>query len=324
VPHAAGFVNAVLRAAARGDVAFPDREREPADFLATWGSHPRWIVERWIARFGVEAASALCDFDNRRPEVCLRANRLRSSRAELLAELPGSRPGALSPDAVKCATPAYAAVRRVVEAGRASVQDESGMLVAPLLDPQPGESVVDLAAAPGGKACHLAELRRDTGTVLAFDRNPNRLERVRENAARLGLQSVVAARADARRLAARPSDGVLLDAPCSGLGVLGRRPDLRWRKRPADLPRLAKLQRDLLDAACRHVRPGGRLVYSVCSFEPEETVEVAAGFSAAHPDLEPDDVESTEALRAGPGFLYFLPHRDGTDGGFAARWRRRG
>jgi 16S rRNA (cytosine967-C5)-methyltransferase len=126
-----------------------------------------------------------------------------------------------------------------------------------------------------------------------------------------------------RRLVLEPAAGVLLDAPCSGLGVLARRPDLRWRKTSADVLRLAALQSELLASAARSVAPGGLLVYSVCSFEPEETVEVAARFAAAHPEFEPADSGMPETLRAGPGLRYFLPQLHGMDGGFVARWRRR-
>jgi 16S rRNA (cytosine967-C5)-methyltransferase len=150
-----------------------------------------------------------------------------------------------------------------------------------------------------------------------------KLEPLRANIARLGLDNVTVGTCDVRRHTIRDADGVLLDAPCSGLGVLGRRPDLRWRKRPEDLPRLQALQLEMLGAAAAAVRPGGLLVYSVCSFEPEETTEVAARFVNAHPEFEPADAAIPEALRAAPGLLYSLPHRHAMDGGFAARWRRR-
>ena len=325
VPRAAGYVNAVLRTLlrTRSAIAFPDAEREPLLWLETWGSHPRWIVERWLGRFGAEATAALCAYDNRRPALCLRTNRLRGDRESLLAALPGSAAGTWSPDAVRAATAAYADVRRVVEIGLASVQDESGMLVAPLLEPRPGSTLLDVAAAPGGKACHLAELQGGVGAVFAYDRSAAKLAALRDNVVRLGLGNVVVDRADARTLERPAADGVLLDAPCSGLGVLARRPDLRWRKRPDDLPRLGALQSELLEAAARLVRPGGLLVYSVCSFEPEETETVVARFAAAHPEFQLDDPGLPEALRGGPGLLYFYPHRHGLDGGFAARWRRR-
>jgi 16S rRNA (cytosine967-C5)-methyltransferase len=323
-PQGAGFVNAVLRSALRGRqaLAFPDRDRDPLGYLEAAASHPRWLLERWLERFGLEETEALCAYDNRRPDLCLRANPARTTPAALRADLPGSVPGRWSEAAVRCPGPAWGAARRAVLDGRASVQDESGMLVAPQLRPRPGQELLDLAAAPGGKTCHLAELLEGTGVVRAYDRTPAKVQKVRENAARLGLANVLAAVGDARKLHVPPADGVLLDAPCSGLGVLARRPDLRWRKRPDDLPRLQALQLELLEAAARHVRPGGLLVYSLCSFEPEETLEVVERFGARHAELRLDDEHLPPALRAAPGVLYFFPQRHGIDGGFVARWRR--
>jgi 16S rRNA (cytosine967-C5)-methyltransferase len=322
--RAAGFANAVLRAVLRGrdGITFPDREREPLAYLVAAHSHPEWMLLRWLERFGLEETEALCAYDNRRPELCLRVNRIRSTREELLERLPGAVAGRWSEDAVRCSGPAYGPARQLVQEGLASVQDESGMLVAPLLEPRAGLRLLDLAAAPGGKACHLGELLGGGGVVAAFDRTARKLERLRENVLRLGLENVLVAEADARELRTEPADGVLLDAPCSGLGVLSRRPDSRWRKRLEDLPRLQALQLELLAVAARHVRPGGVLVYSVCSFEPEETSDVVEKFGAGHHGMRLDSGPAPSALRTAPGILYFLPQRHGLDGGFAARWRR--
>jgi 16S rRNA (cytosine967-C5)-methyltransferase len=320
-PRGAGLVNAVLRAATRAGPPTPPTGDDPSA-LAAWWSHPDWIVARWLARFGRAETEALCAYDNARPELCLRTNVRRTTRDALVARLPGSRPGRWSDVAVRLGRSGYAPARACVEAGLASVQDESAALVAPALAPQAGETVVDVAAAPGGKSCHLAEIVGDQGRVLAFDRTEARVQRVRDNAARLGLENVVAAVGDARRLHVDPADGVLVDAPCSGLGVLARRPDLRWRKQPEDLERLGRLQSTLLAAAARYVRPGGRLVYSVCTFEPEETSAVGERFTAAHPEFTPDDDDGL-VLRSGPGISYSFPQRHGIDGGFVARWRRR-
>jgi 16S rRNA (cytosine967-C5)-methyltransferase len=158
---------------------------------------------------------------------------------------------------------------------------------------------------------------------VAYDRTTEKIEKIRANARRLGLENVTVATGDARRVRPAPAAAVLLDAPCSGLGVLSRRPDLRWRKSAADLPRLQRLQLDLLHAAARLVAPGGRLVYSVCSFEPEETSAVVEAF-ARTAGFEPDGTSLPERLQAGPGILYSLPQRHGMDGGFVACWRRTG
>jgi 16S rRNA (cytosine967-C5)-methyltransferase len=321
-PRAATFVNAVLRSLLRGGAESAARVLDPVAFLTTVGSHPEWLVRRWVHRFGEDEARALCAYDNGRPQLCLRVNPHRATVAEVLHQVPGSRLGLWTDVVVRCPGVGYAEVRPWVEAGRVSVQDESAVLVALEASPRPGERWLDLAAAPGGKACHLAELVGESGQVLAFDVTPTKVRRIRDNAARLGLAHLLAAEADARRVQAPECDGVLVDAPCSGLGVLSRRPDARWRKRPADLERLPGLQLALLEAGLRHVRPGGVLVYSVCSFEPEETTAIVERFGNAHPEVRLESGAGSAALRIEPGILYFLPQRHGIDGGFVARWRR--
>lgn len=322
-PRATAFVNAVLRASLRDRerVVFPDPAAEPCAHLTTAGSHPQWLVERWLARFGVDETSQLCAYNNRRPGLCLRVNRQRTTPREVRETIPDAGPGRWSQDVVR-APAGLARVRPLLEAGAVSVQDESAVLVTEEAAPQAGEEWLDLSAAPGGKACHLAERLGRGGRVLAYDVAAARVQRIRDNALRLGLDNVVVATGDALRIETPRCDGVLLDAPCSGLGVLSRRPDARWRKRPADLERLADLQGRLLAAAARRVKPGGILVYSVCTFEPEETTAVVERFGAAHPDLQLESGDAPEALRSGPGILYFLPQRHDVDGGFVARWRK--
>lgn len=321
-PAAAGLVNAVLRAALRApDGAAIPEGATPAATLAARHSHPEWLVARWLERFGREATEDLCRYDNRRPDLCLRVNAQRTTRAGLLAQIPGAVPGVWAAASVRLPVAGYAPARAAVQSGDASVQDEAATLVAPLVLADGARTVLDLTAAPGGKTCHLAELAGPGGIIHAFDRTPEKIARIAANAARLGLGNVVTAIGDARRLRVAPAPAVLLDAPCSGLGVLARRPDLRWRKSPSDLPRLGALQLALLQAAARLVEPGGRLVYSVCSFEPEETVEVVAQFAAV-PGFGLDSDGIPEGLRAGPGILYSLPQCHGMDGGFVACWRR--
>jgi 16S rRNA (cytosine967-C5)-methyltransferase len=205
------------------------------------------------------------------------------------------------------------------------VQDESETLVGELLGPAPGEGVLDLCAAPGGKTCHIQEARGSEGTVLAVDVQRNRLLRVRENLVRMGLSNAFLVLADGQDLAlARAVDRVLVDAPCSGLGVLARRADARWRKTEASMRGLVPLQRGLLAAGGNWVRPGGILVYSVCSNEPEEGPDQVQGFLHSHAGFELEDAGAhlpPEVVTDGCLVLY--PHRHATDGVFAARLRRR-
>jgi 16S rRNA (cytosine967-C5)-methyltransferase len=210
--------------------------------------------------------------------------------------------------------------------GHFFMQDESETLVGELLRPEPGETILDLAAAPGGKSTHIQELRGSQGMVIAVDAQRLRLKKVPENVARLGLEGIHAVLADGRAFAlARPVDRVLVDAPCSGLGVLRRRADARWRKTEASMRALLGLEGDLLRAGAEWVRPGGVLVYSVCSFEPEEGIHQVTRFMVEHPEFTLEDAADflpPEVVTEGCLLLY--PHRHGTDGAFAARLRRKG
>jgi 16S rRNA (cytosine967-C5)-methyltransferase len=322
-PRATALVNAVLRALLRaaGEIEFPAPERDPKSHLVTAGSHPEWIVGRWLRRFGTDETLRLCAYNNRRPRLSLRVNRQRATSAQVRERLPQALSGRWSADAVRAPEHGWAQVRPLLESGWVSVQDESAVLVTEEASPGPGEVWLDLAAAPGGKACHLAERVGEAGRVLAYDVGSHKVQRIRDNAVRLGLENIVAAEGNALEIEAPSADGVLLDAPCSGLGVLSRRPDARWRKRPGDLERLSELQLRLLESARQRVNPGGVLVYSVCSFEPEETTGVVERLTALHPELALESGQAPEALRYAPGILYFFPQRHDVDGGFVARWR---
>jgi 16S rRNA (cytosine967-C5)-methyltransferase len=323
-PAASGLVNAVLRGLLRQPLRpFPDAEKDPVGFLVQATSHPEWIVERWLPRFGFDATRALCEWNNARPKLRLRINRRRTTRAAILDALPGSCPGRLSPWAVHADGADWSRVAALLEQGLVSVQDESGVVVGDVCQAQAGEIWVDVAASPGGKTGCLAESLGDTGRVLAFDVSHRKVTRLAALPARLGFDTVHVLQGDGRQLPLRQVDGVLLDAPCSGLGVLARRPDARWRKQPGDLQRLPRLQAALLRAAATHVRPGGTLVYSLCSFEPEETLEVTRAFEASHPDFVADPGELAAALHGEQGVLYLLPQEHRVDGAFVARWRRR-
>jgi 16S rRNA (cytosine967-C5)-methyltransferase len=267
---------------------------------------------------------------NERPPLTLRVNTLRVTRDALATRL-------VSEETLRPEVTRYAPEGLVVGGGGApgtwrafadgsfTVQDEAAMLVARLLEPRPGEAVADVCAAPGAKTTHLAQLMENRGRVLAFDPQPARLARVTEAAARLGLAIVqaldgtVEARAPAFRGAC---DGVLVDAPCSNLGVLRRNPDAKWRRRPEDLAPVAARQRAILGAAATMVKPGGRLVYATCSLEPEENDEVWKAFLATHPDFSLDPPPVFPIPLDVDGALRCLPHRHGTDGFTAVRLRR--
>ena len=209
--------------------------------------------------------------------------------------------------------------------GRAQVQDESSMMVAHVLDPHPGEFVIDACSAPGGKTTHIAQMMNDSGRIAAFDIYEHKIKRIEENAARLGIHSIEAALLDARMIGTEyegMADRVLLDVPCSGLGVLRRRPDARWRKTEESIAMLPALQREILDSGARAVKPGGILVYSTCTIEPAENERMVQSFLNDHPEYK---LESAGALLPVPrntDMVQLLPQIDGTDGFFIARMRR--
>ncbi len=331
-PGVKAFVNAVLRSFAGRGV----REREPApphdpvEALAVRCSFPTWLAARWVARYGREEAQALMRAMNERPPLTLRANTLRVSREALAARLATEegliwRATRYAPEGLVVGAAGAPGTWRAFLDGDFAIQDEASMLVARLLEPRPGSTVADVCAAPGTKTTHLAQLMENRGRVLAFDPQPARLALVGEAAARLGiaiveaLDGTVEARAPSFRAAC---DGVLVDAPCSNLGVLRRNPDVKWRRRPAELAGCAARQREILAAAAEMVRPGGRLVYATCSLEPEENEDVAMAMLAAHPGWSLDPPPNFPIPLDAGGALRCLPHRHGTDGFTAIRFRR--
>jgi 16S rRNA (cytosine967-C5)-methyltransferase len=332
-PGAAGLVNGVLRKILREGGEVPDPERvieDSAGALAVVGSHPRWLVERWLRRLGEEETRALMLANNQPRPLGLRVNPLRTDRETLHRSLAArgvaTEASPLSRLSLRVTGNLVLAGLPEFEQGTFFVQDESETVVGELVGAEPGETVLDLAAAPGGKATQIQEGRGSKGLLIAVDTVMNRLSRVKENVARMGVDNVGIVCADGRVLAlARPVDRVLVDAPCSGLGVLGRRADARWRKTEASLRSLVALERELLQAGATHVRPGGILVYSVCSTEPEEGMEQVRRFLRERPEFELQDASefvASEAVTERCVLLY--PHRHGTDGAFAARMRRKG
>jgi 16S rRNA (cytosine967-C5)-methyltransferase len=328
-PGTAGLVNSVLRRLVEEKDRIQLPEGEDAESLSVWGSHPLWITERWLDRFGLEATRALLLANNRAIPVGLRVNALRGTRAQLIERLAAENVTATaarySPDLVWLDAHVSPGALAAFRSGLCTVQDESEALVSRLVAPEPHERLLDLCAAPGGKCTHLAELMGDEGEVWAMERAEARVPSIENTIARLGMHAIHVVQGDGRNYAfPMPFDRVLVDAPCSGLGVLGRRADARWRKGPEVLREMPPIQLELLQAGARRARPGGVLVYSVCSFEPEETVGIVERFLRAQPQMV---LESTAGLLPdevvdADGFMRVLPHVHGCDGAFAARFRK--
>jgi len=335
VPRGAGLVNALLRRV--------DRERDrlpwpPQDDLAGHISivygHPRWIVEGWIQQLGGDGAIDCARAMSLPPPVTLRVNTRRISREEAMGRLQtegatGIRETPFSP--VGVAVDRLPPLRDLpsFREGLVSVQDESSQMAVILLDPRPGETILDACAAPGGKTTMIAELTGDQGRVIALDRHPRKCSLISETARRLGMTSIETVTADATTWsppAGTLFDRVLVDAPCSGLGVIRRHPEGKWWKTPEDLPRLSRLQETILARVSRFVRPGGVLVYSTCSTNPDENERVIERFLATASDYSIEYPKSPPfpRFRVDPGMFRSWPHRDGMDGFSAVRLRRQG
>lgn len=334
-----GFVNGVLRATLRARSGWPTPvafEADPVEHIVQRWSLPGWLAEGLVGWFGPDEALALAEGLTRRPGVTLRVTGAATAaearaRAEALAEALGGRPGALSPGAVVLERLDDAA-REALDQGRAVVQDEGAQLVGWLSAPSAGQRVLDACAGLGGKTAHLAELTGPDGEVLAIDDDGPKLDVLARTLKALKLPPARCLVGDFRHLDAQvlggPFDVVVLDAPCSGLGVLRRHPEVRWRRGTEDLAALAQIQAGLLERAVEALAPGGALIYSVCTFTAQEGPAQIDALLAAHPELEADPTPPPEIpwarLRpAGAGWMT-LPHQHEADGFFMARLRRRG
>ena len=320
----AKFVNGVLRGLLRkqaaGELTFPDYEKDDAGYLALKYYHPRWLVKRWLGPWGKEGTERLLAFDNSAAPVCLRTNTLVTTRVKLMQDLQelGAEvhASAWSADGIVCDKLPSLYTLMTALPKHFYIQDESSMLVAPLLAPAPGMQVLDLCSAPGGKTTHIAQLMQDKGEVVACDVHEHKLELIAENAKRLDITCIQTLLNDAtveRSEWVGKFDRVLVDAPCSGMGVLRRRAEARWRKQRKDLKLFPPLQLAILAQAAKYVKDGGRMVYSTCTIEQSENHYLIEEFLAKHeewqrvPFAHPLTGEAVSELQ-------LLPQVDGIDG----------
>jgi 16S rRNA (cytosine967-C5)-methyltransferase len=333
---ASGFVNAVLRTISRRRRSLPlpprpvnGRERSAAlDYLAITLSHPRWLVERWLDRYGFAATEAWLQFNNAAAPLTLRVNPIRASPPALTERL--------NRDGIVVSPARFARDALIVDRGQPlagtglaeglfTVQDEASQLVPLLTGAQPGETILDTCAAPGGKTTAIAAMMKSEGLIVACDVRARRMALLERTVAATGATNVRLVQADlSERLPfSRQFDCVFVDAPCSGLGTIRRDPDIKWRRAAADLPTLAEHERRLLSNAADAVAPAGRLVYATCSSEPEENEEVAEQFLRTHPrfarvDARQAAVDLDAALVDGSGYLRTCPHVHGLEAFFGA------
>ncbi len=311
---ASKFVNGVLRSAVRA----PQKSEFPNDnsveTLALKTFHPAWIVKLFVEEFGLETAKKICATDNIEPSLCLRVNFLKSNRAEILDTLKKFGATAeiskLVPEGIICKSHGALDSFKPLKIGMCQVQDESSMLAAHWLNPAEGDFVIDCCAAPGGKATHIAELMKNHGRIIAADIYETKLQHIKENAKRLGIKIIEPVLLDARNIGEKffnKADKVLIDAPCSGLGVIRRKADLRWKKSFEEIAELPKLQAEILASAAKAVKKGGTLIYSTCTIIRRENEDIVENFLKNNKNFKIVKMKK------------FLPHIDGTDGFFIAK-----
>lgn len=302
----ANYVNGVLRSVARGGIEYP---KEGNEYLSVKYSFPMWLTDMWVKDFGYDFTEQLMQAFSKNPPLILRPNILKTTAEELAAKLDGE---VIDGGAVKCRG-FDIAKNPLYRDGYFSVQDKAAMDAAVVLDPQAGETIIDICAAPGGKTTHIAELMGNKGRVLAFDLYEHKVELIRKNAARLGIDIIDAKVQDAAvfdKSLAKSADRVLCDAPCSGLGIIGRKPEIKWNRTEA-LDEFPKLQSTIVKNCAEYVRDGGVLVYSTCTINRAENEGVADKLLQDNKDFE-KIYEKT-----------YYPHIDNTDGFYICKMKRK-
>ena len=338
--HAAssGFVNAVLRSIGRNkqNINYPDCVKDQISYLSIKYSHPEWIVEKWVNRFGREFTEALLDSNNKVPDFTIRTNTLKTTGSQLIEILSNegifAAHGKYIENALIIENPASIFKSSAFKDGLFQVQDESSMQVSKVLDPRPGDFIIDVCSAPGGKATHIAELMQNNGTVLARDIHEHKINIINNAAKRLELGIIRAEMFDAAKLDEKyieKADRVLVDAPCTGLGIIRRKPDIKWSRGDRDAKEIMAVQRKIINTASKYVKPGGILVYSTCTLEPEENEEMVNTFLLENPDFQsvdfsgllPDGLNKDDAKK---GYIQLYPNIDGIDGFFISKLRKVG
>ena len=325
--RSANMVNAVLRNIIRSiqSIHYPKIEDDPVQYLSVYYSHPQWMVRRWSKRFDREELEKMLAANNEIPGLTLRINKLKVLPAEFLSLLDHEHvaySGSSYIDYfIRVKSLSGISQMNIFQSGMFSIQDESAALPVLLLNLQATDRVIDMCAAPGGKTTFIAELMKNQGCILAVDKYESKLKLITSSCDRLGIKNVQTIVADANDLVTEPADKVLVDAPCSGLGVLRKKPDMRWKREPEDVLRLAGQQLRLLESGARLLKPGGVMVYSTCTTEPEENMGVVDEFLKRHTEFALDDASkyvSSTVVTSG-GWVETFTHRHHVDGSFAAR-----
>ncbi len=329
----AGFVNAILRSAIRqkDEIHYPDISKNPALHISVVQSHPIWLVQRWIKEMGIEETLKICLFNNQISPLTLRTNTLKMNRKDLFEKLGQKElkpfPTTYSEEGIVLKDPPPTSELPFFKEGLYIIQDESSQLVAFLMDPKPGEQILDACAAPGGKTTHMAQMMGNQGKIYALDISGEKFVLIEEMSRRLGIKIVETIKGNAAKQLSIPQglkfDRILADVPCSGFGTLRRNPDLKWRREEGDIKRLSELQLSILTNLAFYVKEGGILVYSTCTVFHEENEDVVEKFLGEHPEFQLDRLDKFLPgkfhILIQKGYFKTFPPRNEMDGFFAAR-----
>lgn len=331
----AGVVNGLLRTIIRtlDALVWPTREIDEVNYLGIVQSHPNWMVKRWINRFGFDETVKLCEENNRRPVMSLRVNNLKISNIEFENYFKEKnlfyRSGNYLDNFFTTKTMSKIYTDEFFRKGFFSVQDESAGLVSKLLDPKKDELILDVCSAPGGKTSHISELMNNEGEIIAFEKYLSRLEVMAKNLERLGVKNVKKIHDDIcnpesielKEGLIGKADKILVDAPCSGLGVLSKKPDIKWKRELDDIYKLQKLQLEILESSVKYLKPSGVIVYSTCTTEQEENSDVIKIFLEKHPEFSIDNAGKfvDVSIVNSSGCIELFPHVHNVDGAFSAR-----
>ncbi|HOM05070.1 MAG TPA: 16S rRNA (cytosine(967)-C(5))-methyltransferase RsmB [Candidatus Kapabacteria bacterium] len=324
----AGMVNAVLRNLHRSldKIRYPDREEDLVYYLATVHSHPKWMVKRWLERFSEEDTEKLLIANNQRPYIPIRVNLLNSSIEKIKYLLDKNNVDYVQyehlPQTFLLKNPKFDITStEIFQNGEITIQDPSASLAVMLANPAPGYKVLDIAAAPGGKSFFLAELMKNQGSILAIEKYSSKIKSINEGSQRLKLPIIQTLVEDARKLRLQEKvDLIFADLPCSGLGTLRKKTDIKWKRDTDDIPKIVELQKEIISNAVRFMEKGSVLIYSTCTIEPEENQEVVYWLLDNYKDLQIDPAENYLPQEfCKDGFMQTFPHIHGIDGAFAAR-----
>lgn len=327
-----GFVNGVLRSISRDKYRFMKIDvKDKVDYISIRYSHPRWIVERWVKEFGEEFTEQLCIENNNKPELNIRVNTLKTTKENLIKKLQEQgmiiRQSKYSNDSLIIENPTRITETKEFLLGYFIIQDESSTLVGQIMDPRPKSVVVDICSAPGGKATHIAQIMNNEGRILSKDIHDHKLKLIEENAIRLGINIIETAEGDATKKdesLVNIADYCLVDAPCSGFGLIRRKPEIKWNRKESDINELVNIQYNILNNVKDYLKVGGILIYSTCTIENDENINLVNKFLEENENFKlvniEDKINNKENISTlKDGYIQLYPHIHGTDGFYIAK-----